>query len=324
MRFLRALCVWIAVLGGATQAGAETPAYPNRPVKLVVAWSPGGATDILARIVAVELAKQLGQPVVVENRPGANGTIGQTQVATSAPDGYTLILATNSTYAIADHLYKSLPYKLDRDFVPISLVAASPLILAASAKLDVKSVKDLIELARKEPGRLNFPTGGNGTTSHLATELFMALTNTSMTHVPYRSGGPATMALVAGEVEVGFVDLGVAMPFVSAGTIKPLGVTGTGRSTLLPDVPAISEAGIPQFEATTKFALFAPTGTPKPVIDKLLGAVKGALAEPGLRDKLNSQGVELIGSPPEELRLGSEAERAKWGQIISDRRITFD
>ena len=260
MRSLLALCLWGAVLGsvGASSVQAQPAAYPTRPVKLVVAWSPGGATDILARIVAVELAKHLGQPVVVENRPGANGTIGQTQVATSAPDGYTLILATNSTYAIADHLYKNLPYKLDRDFVPISLVAASPLILAASAKLDVKSVKDLIELARKEPGRLNFPTGGNGTTSHLATELFMALTNTSMTHVPYKSGGPATMALVAGEVDAGFVDLGVAMPFVSAGTIKPLGVTGTGRSTLLPDVPAISEAGIPQFEATTKFACSPP------------------------------------------------------------------
>jgi tripartite-type tricarboxylate transporter receptor subunit TctC len=323
MRFLRALCLLTAVLG-ASFAHAETPAYPTRPVKLVVAWSPGGATDILARIVAVELGKQLGQTLVIENRPGANGTIGQTQVATSAPDGYTLILATNSTYAIADHLYKSLPYKLDRDFAPISLLAASPLIMAVRPSLEVKGVSDLIDMARKQPGKLNFASGGNGSTSHLAAELFMALSKTAMTHVPYKGGAPATNAVVAGEVDVAFLDLGVAIPFIEAGTIKAIGVTGAARSPLLPNIPAISEAGIPQFEATTNFALFAPTGTPKPVIDKLHGAVRGALAEPELRDKLRRQGVEVIGNTPDELRRGSEAERAKWGQIISDRRISFD
>lgn len=323
MRFLRTLCLWAAMLG-APLAHADTAAYPTRPVKLVVAWSPGGATDILARIVAVELGKQLGQTLVIENRPGANGTIGQTQVATSAADGYTLILATNSTYAIADHLYKSLPYKLDRDFAPISLLAASPLIMAVRPSLEVKGVSDLIEMARKQPGKLNFASGGNGSTSHLAAELFMALSKTSMTHVPYKGGAPATNAVVAGEVDVAFLDLGVAIPFIEAGTIKAIGVTGAARSPLLPNIPAISEAGIPQFEATTNFALFAPTGTPKPIIDKLHGAVRGALAEPELRDKLRRQGVELIGNTPDELRRGSEAERAKWGQIISDRRISFD
>lgn len=323
MRILRALCLLTAMLS-APLAHAETATYPTRPVKLVVAWSPGGATDILARIVAVELGKQLGQTIVIENRPGANGTIGQTQVATSAPDGYTLILATNSTYAIADHLYKTLPYKLDRDFAPISLLAASPLIMAVRTSLDVKGVSDLIEMARKQPGKLNFASGGNGSTSHLAAELFMALSKTSMTHVPYKGGAPATNAVVAGEVDVAFLDLGVAIPFIEAGTIKAIGVTGTTRSPLLPNIPAISEAGIPQFEATTNFALFAPAGTPKPVIDKLHGAVRGALAEPELRDKLRRQGVELIGNTPDELRRGSEAESAKWGQIISDRRISFD
>lgn len=323
MRILRALCLLTAVLG-APVAHAETPAYPTRPVKLVVAWSPGGATDILARIVAVELGKQLEQTLVIENRPGANGTIGQTQVATSAPDGYTLILATNSTYAIADHLYKTLPYKLDRDFAPISLLAASPLIMAVRPSLEVKGVGDLIEMARKQPGKLNFASGGNGSTSHLAAELFMALSKTSMTHVPYKGGAPATNAVVAGEVDVAFLDLGVAIPFIEAGTIKAIGVTGAARSPLLPNIPAISEAGIPQFEATTNFALFAPTGTPQPIIDKLHGAVRGALAEPELRDKLRRQGVEVIGNTPDELRRGSEAERAKWGQIINDRRISFD
>lgn len=326
MRSLHALCLWAAVLGSAaaSSAQAQSTAYPNRPVKLVVAWSPGGATDILARIVAVEFGKQLGQSVVIENRPGANGTIGQTQVATAPADGYTLILATNSTYAIADHLYKTLPYKQERDFEPISLLASSPLIMAVRTTLNVNSVQDLIEMARKQPGQLNIASGGNGSTSHLAAELFMALSGTSMTHVPYKGGAPATNAVVASEVDIAFLDLGVAMPFISAGSIKAIGVTGAARSPLLPNVPAISEAGIPRFEATTNFALFAPAGTPKPVIDKLYDGVRGALAEDELRDKLRRQGVELIGNKPEELRSGSIAERAKWGRIISDRRITFD
>jgi tripartite-type tricarboxylate transporter receptor subunit TctC len=325
MKMIQALCLCTALFAStASSAQTESTAYPTRPIKLVVAWSPGGATDILARMVAVELSKQLGQSLVIENRPGANGTIGQTQVATSAPDGYTLILATNSTYAIADHLYKALPYKQERDFEPISLLASSPLIMTVRPTLNVNSVKELIEMARKEPGKLNIASGGNGSTSHLAAELFMALTGTSMTHVPYKGGAPATTAVVAGEVDIAFLDLGVAMPFISSGGVKAIGVTGTSRSSLLPDVPAISEAGIPQFEATTNFALFAPAATPKPIIDRLHGAVRGALAEADLRDKLRRQGVELIGSTADELRSGSLAESTKWGKIISDRRISFD
>lgn len=328
MKFSRAIRAGAAVLaltvGFAGSVLAQDMAYPSRPVKMVVAWAPGGATDLLARQVAVELGKQLGQPVVVDNKPGANGTIGHAQVAKSAPDGYTLVLATNSTYAIAEHLYKSLPYKHERDFVAVSQLAASPLVLAARAALPVKNAKDLVALARSDPGRINFASGGAGSTSHLASELFMALTGTSMTHVPYKGGGPAATALMAGEVDVAFLDLGVAIPFMTNGKIKGIGSSGTQRSPLLPDVPTIGESGVPRFESTTTFALFAPAGTPRPIVERLSHAVRAALAEPALRGKLQRQGIEIVASTPDELARSAAAESARWGRIIQERHITLE
>lgn len=305
---------------------AQTPpgAYPTRLIKVVVAWSPGGATDLLARTVAVELTKQLGQQVVVDNRPGANGTIGHAQVAGAAADGYTLVLATNSTYAIAQHLYKTLPYQQERDLAPIALLAASPLILAVRPGLEVRNVADLLALARKAPGKLNIASGGNGSTSHLAAELFMSQTGVSFTHVPYKGGGPANQAVAAGEVDLAFLDLGVAVPFATSGRLRAIAVTGNTKSSLLPDVPTVSESGVPTFESTTNFALFAPIGTPKPVIDRLATAVHAALATPDLRDKLQRQGVEVVNAGPDVLARSTLAESAKWGAIIRDRRISLD
>lgn len=325
MKTLSALCFWTAIAAiAAPAAQAQSGAYPSRPIKMVVGWSPGGATDLLARIVSSELSLQLGQQVVVDNRPGANGTIGQAQVAVAPADGYTLILATNSTYAIAEHLYKSLPYRHDRDFAPISLLASSPLILAARTTLEARGVEDLLALARKQPGRLNIASGGNGSTSHLAAELFMSLTGVSMTHVPYKGGGPANNAVAAGEVDTAFLDLGVALPFASAGRLKAIAVTGAARSPLLPDVPTVGESGVPSFESTTNFALFAPAGTPRPVIDRLHQAVRTVLAGTELRDKLRRQGVEIVGSTPDELRRAAAAESAKWARIIRERHIALD
>jgi tripartite-type tricarboxylate transporter receptor subunit TctC len=310
-------------------AGAVLPAfaqdtYPSRPVRIVVAWSAGGATDILARQVGVELGKQLGQQVVIDNKPGAGGTIGHAQVAKSPADGYTLVLATNSTYAIAEHLYKSLPYKHERDLAPVSLLASSPLVLAARTTLPVKNAGELVALARSQPGKLNIASGGNGSTSHLAGELFMALTGTTLTHVPYKGGGPATTALAAGEADVAFLDLGVAVPFIAGNKIKGVGASSAQRSPLLPDVPAIGESGVPRFESTTNFALFAPAGTPKAVIDRLNAAVRASLAEPELQAKLRRQGVEIVGSTPDELARSAAAETAQWGRIIRERNIALE
>ena len=326
MNFFKAARLGTLVLGAlvATSIAQAQDTYPNKPVKMVVAWSPGGATDILARLVSIELGKQLGQQVVVDNRPGAGGTIGHAQVAKSPADGYTLVLATNSTYAIAEHLYKSLPYKHERDLVAVSGLAASPLILVARQGLPIKNTAELIALAKKEPGKLNIASGGNGSTSHLASELLMSLTGTQLVHVPYKGGGPATTAVAAGEADVAFLDLGVAVPFVTGNRIRGVGVSGTTRSALVPEVPAISESGVPRFESTTNFALFAPAGTPKPIIDRLYTAVRAALAEPELRDKLKRQGVEIVGSSPEELQRSAAAESALWGRIIRERNIVLE
>lgn len=326
MKLLKALCLWTAAasFAAAPLANAQVASYPSRTIKLVVAWSPGGATDILARMVSVEMSKQLGQQVVVDNRPGANGTIGHAQVASATADGYTLIMATNSTYAIAEHLYKSLPYRHERDLAPVSLLASSPLVLAVRPTLQVRGVADLIDLARKQPGALNVASGGNGSTSHLAAELFLTLAGISMTHVPYKGGGPATNAVAAGEVDAAFLDLGVAVPFATSGRIKAIGVAGAARSPLLPEVPTIGESGVPQFESTTNFGLFAPAATPKAIIDRLSEAVRVALGDKDLRDKLRRQGVEVVGSTPDELRRQTAAESAKWGRIITDRHITLD
>lgn len=324
-RFRRTFALSIlGVMGSAPLAFAQEGPFPNRPVKLVVAWSPGGATDILARQVAQEMGKHLGQQVIVDNRAGAGGTIGQAQVAAAKPDGYTLVLATNSTYAIGEHLYKSLSYRNDRDLAPVSFVAASPLILAVRQSLDIRSVGDLIDHARKNPGKLNIASGGNGSTSHLAGELLMSLTGVTMIHVPYKGGGPAAAALAAGETDVAFLDLGVAMPFATSGRIRAIGVGGAGRSSLLPDVPAIGESGVPRFESTTNFALFAPAGTPGAIVSRLHESVRASLADPELRDKLRRQGVDIVGSGPAELQRAAAAESAKWGAIIRDRGIKLD
>lgn len=313
----------MALMASGVPSVAAAADYPNKPVTVVVGWSPGGATDLLARNIAVELGKQLGQAVVVENRPGANGTTGHSQAARAAADGHTLLMATNSTFAIARHLYRSLPFDHERDLAPVSLLATSPLIMAVKTGLQANDVADLVALARAKPDALNLASGGNGSTSHLAGELFMALTGTKMTHVPYKGGGPATLAVIGGEVDVAFLDLGVAMPFVAEKRLRPIGVTGEARSILLPDVPTVGEAGVAKFESTTAFALFAPKGTPKPIVERLSQAVQASLQVPALRDKLQRQGIVVIGSGPEELREYTTRESAKWGEIIRTRGITL-
>lgn len=312
-----------AIAAWAAPAVAQTAAYPSQPIKLVVGWTAGGATDILARHLAAHMTRQLEQPVVVDNRPGAVGTIAHGEVSRAKPDGYTLILATNSTYAIAPHLIKPLPYG-PQALVPVSLIGLSPLILTVKPGLNVQGVKGLLELARQQPGRLNFSSGGNGSTSHLASELFKDLTRTAITHIPYKGGGPATLAVAAGEVDLGFVDIGVAMPLIRAGRLNPVAVSGRNRSSLLPQVPTVEEAGVPQFESATKFALFAPAGTPAAVIERLHEAVRNAQKNDELKDKLRQQGIELVVASPAELRKDAADDLAKWGRLIGERKLSLD
>lgn len=238
MTLTQALAAGLAAIavGTAPTAFAQASTYPNQTIKLLVGWTAGGATDLLARHLAAHMARQLEQPVVVDNRAGAVGTIAHSEASRAKPDGYTIILATNSTYAIAPHLIKPLPYGPDA-LAPISLVGTSPLILTVRPTLNAPGVKDVIALARQQPGRLNYSSGGNGSTSHLASELFKDLTRTSITHIPYKGGGPATLAVASGEVDLGFVDIGVAVPLIRAGRLKAVAVSGSTRSPVLPRCP---------------------------------------------------------------------------------------
>ena len=325
MNCKHALAAGLAAIAAcmAPAAGAQTANYPNQPIRLVIGWTAGGATDILARQLAAHMARQLEQPVVVDNRPGAVGTIAQGEVSRARPDGYTLTLATNSTYAIAPHLIKSLPYEPGA-LVPVSLVGVSPLILTVKTGLDVQGVKGLLDMARKQPGQLNYSSGGNGSTSQLAAELFKDLTRTAITHIPYKGGGPATLAVAAGEVDLGFVDIGVAMPLIRAGRLKPVAVSGSSRSPLLPQVPTVEEAGVPRFESATKFALFAPAGTPAAIIERLHEAVRSARKNDELNDKLRQQGIELVASSPAELGRDASEGLAKWGRLIAERKLSLE
>lgn len=325
MTRLTGLCLAAAVTAGLVAPAAHAQAnYPQRPVTLVIGWSPGGAVDNLARQLAEQMGAELGQQIIVENRPGANGTIGHAQVAKAAPDGYRILLATNSTYAIADHLYDKLVYSHQKDLAPVSLLTSSPLILAASPRSGIDSLQALIEQGKAKPGHLNMASGGVGSSSHLAGELFQDITGMQATHVAYKGGGPATTAVAAGEVDMAFLDLGVAVPFANGNRIRALATSGETRSALLPDVPTFAEAGLPAFESRTYFALFAPTGTPQPIIDKLNAAAVSALGKDPLKGRLTAQSIEVIASTPAELAERATAEHALWGRIISERKLSLE
>ena len=325
MTLKQALAAGLAAIavGTAPAALAQASGYPNQTIKLLVGWTAGGATDLLARHLAAHMARQLEQPVVVDNRAGAVGTIAHSEASRAKPDGYTIILATNSTYAIAPHLIKPLPYGPDA-LAPISLVGTSPLILTVRPTLDAQGVKDVIALARQQPGRLNYSSGGNGSTSHLASELFKDLTRTSITHIPYKGGGPATLAVASGEVDLGFVDIGVAVPLIRAGRLKAVAVSGSARSPVLPQVPTVEEAGVPRFESATKFALFAPAGTPPAVVERLYEAVRSVQKNEELKDRLRQQGIELVAAGPAELRKDAADDLARWGRLIRERKLSLD
>lgn len=296
-------------------------AFPTQPVTIVVSWSAGGAVDLLARIVAPRLEEALGQPVVVENRPGATGTIGHASVARAEPDGHTLVLATNSTYAIAENFLTEMTYSHVDDLAPVAMVAMSPLLLTVNHQLDVDTVGELIAMAKDDPGGLAFSSGGTGTTSHLATELFMSMADVEMMHVPYQGGAPAGTAVASGEVEVAFLDLGAAMQFVNSGLVKPIAVGSRERSPKIEDVPTIAESELEDFLTTTTFALFAPAGTPEHVIGTLHGAVVDTMQDETVRERLELQGVQIAVSSPEELGEGVEAEIRQWRELVEERNI---
>jgi len=294
-------------------------AYPNRAVKLVVPFPPGGPLDIVGRAIAQKLTDAWGQSVVVDNRPGAGGNIGADIVAKSAPDGYTILMGALSTHAVNPSLYAKMPYDAVADFAPITLVAVTPNVLVVNATLPVDSTTDFIAYAKANSGKLAFGSGSNGSAGHLAGELFKVETGAEIVHVPYKGGAPATQALLAGDTQFMFDNLANAMAQVKAGKLKALAVTSAVRSAVLPDLPTIAEAGGPSlkgFEASSWFGLLAPAGTPIDVINRVQQEVAKSLATPSVKDRLVSQGAIPSGITPAEFARFIDAETKKWAQVV--------
>jgi len=303
--------------------------WPNKPVRIVVPFAPGGTTDILARAVAPELSKAFGQQFVVDNRAGAGGNVGADIVAKSAGDGYTLLMGTVGTHGINKALYAKLPYDPQKDFVPITLVAAVPNVMEMNADkakaLGINTVADFIKYAKANPGKLNMASSGNGTSIHLAGELFKSMTGTFMTHIPYRGSGPALLDMVAGNMDVMFDNLPSSMAQIKAGKLKALAVTSSQRSAALPDVPTVEEAGhLKGFEASSWFGLLAPAGTPADVVNRIQQEVAKSLNTPAIKEKLLAQGAIPSGNTPAEFAKLIDAEHKKWAKVVKDSGAKVD
>jgi tripartite-type tricarboxylate transporter receptor subunit TctC len=321
----RTMLAWLAALSlGLGPAAVHAQTYPTRPVTLVVAFTPAGPSDVLARVLGRKLEELLRQPIVVVNRPGAGGNIGAEAVATAAADGYTLLMGNNSILATNASLYKKLPYDPEKDFKPISLVGSQPNILVVNPKVPAKSMAELIALAKAKPGELNYASSGVGTAAHLAGALFRAQADIDIVHVPYKGAAPALQDLIAGQMQMMFATAASVAGFVRAGTVRPLAVTSLGRSSLLPDLPTVAEQGLPGFEATTWHGLVAPAGTPAAVIDNLHDATVKALRDPAVAKSLTELGVDISPSTPDEFARYITAEIPKWAAVVKASGATLD
>jgi tripartite-type tricarboxylate transporter receptor subunit TctC len=321
---MKPLFIRVAILWAVVAAAAFAQEYPSKSVRVVVPWAAGGSTDSISRILAAKLTEYTGQQFIIDNRAGATGTIGHALVSKSPPDGYTLLIGSNSTFAIAPHLYKTLQYDNDASFAPIELLAVSPQILSVHPSIPAKNVKELIALAKAQPGALVFSSAGPGSTSHLATELLMNTAGIKMIHVPYKGGGPSAQALLGGETMLSFVDVITALPFAKAGRLRPLAASTIRRSAMMPDLPTISESGLKGFESSTSFAAFAPAGTSREIVAKLNKEISRALNAADVKEKLFNQGIETVGGTPEEFVAYNKAESAKWGKVIREQGIKIE
>jgi tripartite-type tricarboxylate transporter receptor subunit TctC len=319
-RRLALAAVSLAGLALALPASAQS-GWPNKPVRIVVPFAPGGTTDILARALAPELSKAFGQQFVVENRAGAGGNIGADVVAKSAPDGYTLLMGTVGTHGINKSLYSKMPYDPQRDFAPITLVAGVPNVMVMNAEKanarGINTVQDFIRHAKANPGKLNMASSGNGTSIHLAGELFKSMAGVYMTHFPYSGSGPALLGLLGGDMDVMFDNLPSSMPHIKAGKLKALAVTSAQRSAAVPDVPTVEQAaGLRGFEASSWFGLLAPAGTPPDVINRLQQETAKALNVPSIKERLLAQGAIPSGNSPADFAKLIDSEIRKWGPVV--------
>jgi tripartite-type tricarboxylate transporter receptor subunit TctC len=295
---------------------AQAPKYPTRPIRILVTLGPGSAGDILSRLMAEGLSRQLGQQVVVDNRPGAGGNVAAELAAKAAPDGYTLFITTISTHGINPTLYRRINFDPIRDFAPIILAASSPNMLVVHPSLPARSVAEFVALARKRPGEITYSSGGSGTSQHMAGELFGMLTGTRLTHIAYKSTPLSVNAVLSGETIASFASVAVVSEIARSGKLRALGVTTARRNPTLPDLPTIAESGVPGFEIAAWFGFSATGGTPEPIVNLLNTEMRRVLAEPAVRQKIAGQGMEVLDSTPAEFAAYIRSEIARWGKVV--------
>jgi tripartite-type tricarboxylate transporter receptor subunit TctC len=317
LAFAALLCLPAAA---AAQPRDTVAAWPDRPIRLIVPFAPGGSTDAAARIIGLKVTELWGQQVLIDNRPGATGIIGSEMVAKATPDGYTVLFGTIGSHSVNVSLFK-LSYDPLKDFEPVTMTAAVGNVLVVNAKSPLKSVKDLVALARQKPGEPTFASSGIGGAPHLSGEFFALQTGTKMTHIPYKGGGPAMADLVSGNVTMSFASMTSALPFIKDGRLRPLAVSSRTRSTQLPDVPTMIEAGLPNFEVRDWQGMFLPRGTPRAIVDKLAKGVVSVLRQPDTVERFTAQGMEVIASSPDEFRTAIASEISRWAKVIKEAGI---
>ncbi|HVR52032.1 MAG TPA: tripartite tricarboxylate transporter substrate binding protein [Pseudorhodoferax sp.] len=322
--FRRQLCAAAGLaLCAAAAPAAFAQAWPDRPLQLVIPYPPGGSADLVARPLSIKLQERLGQPVVLEYKPGAGGTLASQYAARAKPDGYTFIMVL-AAHAINASLYPKLPYDTRKDFAPVSLVANLPLLVTGSSSLNARTVPELIAEAKANPGKITFASAGNGNTSHLAAEYFSTAAGVKMTHVPYKGSAPMVNALLGGEVNLAFDSASTSLPHVKAGKLRPLAVTGDRRMPMLPEVPTMQELGVPNFVVNGWYAILAPAGTPADVTERLSREIASVVAQPEIRAQLEASGYQLVGSTPAALGAHIDAELTRWAKVVKDSGARID
>lgn len=313
LRVMEALII-VAFVSVVTSLYAQT--YPNKPIRFVVPYSAGGTSDIIARIIGQRLSERVGQQVVIDNRPGAGGNLGSDLVAKAMPEGYTILMGNVATHAINPSLYAKMPYDAVRDFSPVTLVADVPTVLVVPLSVPAKSVQQLITLAKKTPGALNFASAGTGTTQHLAGELFKTMAGINIVHIPYKGGGPAVTDLIGGQVSLMFPNIPLVLPYIKSGRLRALAVASSKRSSVLPDVPTVSESGLSGLEVATWFGVLGPAGVLKEVVMRLHDEIVGIVGSSETKERLTGIGADIVTSSPDEFSAYIKAEIAKWAKVI--------
>ena len=323
MRSFSLAVLVLAVSATMASNAVYAQAWPNKPVRILIAFPPGGAIDIVARIMGPRLSESIGQPVLVENRPGAGGLLGTELAAKAAPDGHTVFFGTLGNLSVNPLLYPKLPFDIDRDFAPLTQVVSTTFMLYVNPASPVKTVNDLIALAKSRPGTLNYSSSGNGGAPQLAAELFNSMAGVKMVHIPYKGSNQSVTDVIGGQVQLTFDSLALGLPYVKAGKLRAVATLGPKRISQLPDVPSVSET-LPGYEVTNWFGMVVPAATPRDIIARLYGEILKVLRLPEVRNSLIAQGTEPVGSSPEEFRAFMKSEAAKWARVIKEANIRAD